>query len=1525
MLALGVLAAGIVVTLTQSDYGRGKIRSFVLDQLAPKVHGKLYVGRLSGSLLTGLMVDSVEIRDPGDSIFLATGRITVQYDPRDLWDKRVLISRVQVEHPLVVLRKDSTEQWNWRRVFPEGPPDRAPKTQRGFGDYVVIDSATVRNASLVLTLPWTPSDSLHGTRRDSAIAAHLSRTDTEIRRSGSHFAHSWRWTNADAELSRVRLADPDSAGRLFVVTKVAVKESYPPLDIRNARATVKNLGDSIWLDIPHFDMPASTGKATGKVTWGSSLPIRYDIRVVGDSVSLSDVAWVYPTLPRTGGGRMKLHIKNEPRALEIIDYAISDMDVRSTRSHLVGNMTYGVGGEVLIVKDVAMRADPINFDLIRTLNGKPFPYDWQGDLIGTVRARGGPVNRFVVDDAQLTFQDAHVPGAVTRATARGELDILFPAFTAFHGLRVDVAQLDLRTIEFLNANFPRVGGIVSGRATLDSSWLDVRFRDADLTHHDGPGEPSRATGSGRVSYGEKFMAYDLALDVRPLSFTTLRRSYPGLPFTGPYVGPLRVQGTIQDLALTTDLRGAAGTMSLDGRLDIDPQTYGFAGTVQLTHVDLSQLIDTAATRGRPVPQTDLTLRAVADVKADSADPLPTLVGTAAIDLERSLVDGMRIHPSRAAASFTDGRARVDTLFVESTAGSLSARGSIGLAQGVIDSLAFRAAIDSLGGIRRYLPAADVDTARLATEGTTVDDSLAGSIVANGTLRGSVADLAATGTIEGRSLWIRGDQVRRFDGTFELRDSSSAISGRLAAAIDTARVSSIALAHAGATVRVLDRDDFAFTGDVASATGPTARLAGGVALRGDSTLVTLDTLHLGLGDDDWDLTVPTRIAFTSGAVAVDSTTLASRTAGTVAVVGSLPDSGAVSLRAHVRDLALDDLGQLAQTSSTLGGRLYFDLGVAGTRAAPLIRMAGGIDSATVGDVRLDRVMANGDYAERRLDASLDFSRGGARVLQARASLPLDLSLAAIGDRLLADSLRGTIRSDKVGLAILEAVSPNIRDARGSFSADLAIGGTWQHPQLSGAMTVDGGTFRHASTGDVLFQNITADVGFLGDSVVIRRLAAETHEERSGVLASLGSRDDRAGALTLTGGIGLRELKNPQFDLRLSAREFHAIDRPRVAHLDITADLRLAGAYSGSAMSGGVTVVRGTVFIPDLVTKQVVSLSDEELYKVVDTTLSSNLTLIPKSPPELVRNLSIEGVQVRMGDDVWLRSAEANINLGGSLNVTVGRGSLIGRGQPQLALDGSLITQRGTYRLNLGLVQRTFDVETGSIRFFNDVEFNPTLDISAAYTVRRSSTDLAKQEVRIRVNIGGTLVRPQLVISSADSLNLSQSDLISYPVTGQPSFQLGGVGSSSSVSTATNVLVGSLGSFVSGRLTGGLFDVVQFQTVSDQVDFTKASTLSGAGSQFRDLFRNTRIGVGKQIFDRTFISLTTGACQLFGAAGGQNLTFTEQLGVKVEQRLSPALGLSFSVDPQSATLCNTLTKSFTFTPRQYGFDLFRTWRF
>src|SRR5690606_8122470 len=98
---LGVLLLVLSVALTQSPYGRGLVRQLVESQLQGAVQGRLYIGEIGGNLLTGVTIDSLELRDPTDSVFVATGPVRLQYDPRDLFDRRLLLSRVEVERPVV--------------------------------------------------------------------------------------------------------------------------------------------------------------------------------------------------------------------------------------------------------------------------------------------------------------------------------------------------------------------------------------------------------------------------------------------------------------------------------------------------------------------------------------------------------------------------------------------------------------------------------------------------------------------------------------------------------------------------------------------------------------------------------------------------------------------------------------------------------------------------------------------------------------------------------------------------------------------------------------------------------------------------------------------------------------------------------------------------------------------------------------------------------------------------------------------------------------------------------------------------------------------------------------------------------------------------------------------------------------------------------------------------------------------------------------------------------------------------------
>ena len=490
-------------------------------------------------------------------------------------------ARVELERPVVHLVQEEGGLWNYKRLFtPGGPKD--PNKGPGFGDFIVADSVVVRGGTFTLTQPWHPADSLRGAARDSAVRYNLglrARGGPEIRRRGGRFfARTYRWTNIAVVSPYVRLADRDSTGRRFVLARVDADESDPPFRWRNVRGDVLLLGDTVWARADHWDLPGSTGRGRAKIVFGGGLPVRYAVHVDGDSVSLRDVAWVYPTLPRTGGGRMALDIRNAPGNLRVLEYALSGMDVRTTKSRLTGAMTFAVGGPVLAIKDLALRARPVDFDLLRALAGGPFPYDFQGTLTGTVHGPGGPLNRFRLDSADVTFADRHVPGAVSRVRGRGGLDILQPANTKFRAFAVDAERIDIRSIRHLNPEFPELGGVVRGTAVLDSSYLDVRARDAVFTHVDGPGAPTTVAGGGRVTFGEKVTTYDLVLDARPLSFTTLARSYPLLPVRGTFAGPVRVEGETTDLRVDARLTGAAGTMAFDGRVNARGPVYAARGT-----------------------------------------------------------------------------------------------------------------------------------------------------------------------------------------------------------------------------------------------------------------------------------------------------------------------------------------------------------------------------------------------------------------------------------------------------------------------------------------------------------------------------------------------------------------------------------------------------------------------------------------------------------------------------------------------------------------------------------------------------------------------------------------------------------------------------------------------------------------------------------------------------------------------------------------------------------------------------------
>jgi translocation and assembly module TamB len=1533
LMVIGLVTVGTGLFITRSGYGQEELRKFIQVQLNSAIKGKVYLGAVSGGFLTGIQIDSFAIRDPdSDSLVISTGRITASYDPRDLIDKRLLLRDVDVQHPVVYFREHVSGRWNYKEVFRAyEKKSNVPKAPgASFGDFVVMDSVRVHDGTFVLQQPWTPDDTLRGAKLDSAVRYTLSRPDKEIRHvideGKSAYARTWRWTKISGSFPHIRIADPDSDkfGRLFVIDTANAVETDPPFNFRNLHGTVRNLGDSIWVNVSHFDLPQSRGSAAGKIYWGNDLPIRYDIAVRGDSVALNDVAWVYPTLPRTGGGKVTLHIANEPSNLRIIDYKLSNMDVTSNNSHLIGDMTFAVGAPVLVVKDVKMSMQPFDFDLLRVLNGKPFPEVWQGQMYGSVRARGGPLTRFYVDESEVIFHDAHVRGATSRFGGRGELNILQPAYTTFHHFDVNAASVDLRTIEFLFPNFPRLGGIISGTATLDSSWLDVRFANADITHRDGPGEPSRLTGTGRVTWGEKFMTYDLDAQAQPLSLGMIARSYPKLPLTGIVSGPLHVRGTIADLQLTTNLQGAAGALSFDGRIDLDPPNYGIHGTGQMTALAVHQLLDPTRLEG---PVRPMTLTGRYDVSL-AGDSLPDLEGSAAIDVARADVDGVRLFPSLARLRFADRRMFVDTLRLETTAATMLAHGALGLPHGISDSLRVQLIVDSLGGFRRYL----------TSKATTYADSLSGQVTLNGSAYGRLDSLDVRGAVVGSGLLVGTTRGRIVGGRFAIRNVLADPVGGASLRFDSLTIAGVLLDSAEASVQLAGKSRAAFALGVRSDNGPTARVVGSAVSVGGAlgahnavTRLVLDSLALAIGNTRWRLLGQSHVVRDSLGIAIDSLVIGNGAGGRIAMRGSAPQLGTVALNIAGDSIGLADLGVLAQLPSPLGGFASVHGVVTGTRARPDIRMDAQLNRLAYGGVHIQRANATGSYRDRSFDAAMNVYQNNLPAVRATVGIPVEVTLFS-AERLDAP-IRGTLRADSTELSVLEMLSPSLQRSSGRLSANLDFALSPDQKTVNGVVSVRNGQLTQQNLG-ITLKAINGTLRFDGERDVMQADISATSGTAPGA------------RLALRGTVGYAKWDDPEFNLALYARNFHAIERRSLASLDLSTandSLRLTGTMDAAALTGTVRVDRGELYLPerDLLRKQIVDLAAASVSDFLDSTDVRARQLLPDAPSRLVKNLRYDDLHIVLGDEVWLRSREANIKLGGALEVrsaeaaaalsaTPLRGKNAGpRYVPALA--GTLTADRGTYTLDLAPapVQREFTVQKGTINFFGSAEFNPEVDITATHSVKRAT----QADLVIQVHLTGFLYpNPKIELSSTNESYLSASDLVSYLVTGQPTYALNST-DASIVQQVSNVIAPTLGAFAGGMLSQAIGGNIVLSIQSGA-----APTLTGSSattqSSFKDYFFNTRLGGEKQLSNNLYLSFSAGLCSLGGesrqstnqsAIGG----FVDALGGNLEYRFNPRLSLKAGTDPPTATLycgrTNLSLGTVIQTPRQWGLSVLHTWHF
>lgn len=1494
------LVAAVPITLllyvTRTASGRARVLALIVDPINRSLAGRgtVSVRELSEVRWNHADLVGIAIVDSAGTKVIVIDSARASVDLYALFDKRIHIRSLDVHGLHVDLRKGVNSPWNFTYIISGGGPSKKSSTP-GFGDDVTIDVLHLTSGEITTVAPWSPFAVFTGTARDSVIA--LREKFHDIARTSDGLFERRRYA-----LDRVVAHDgvilkPNHAPSSIVLDSVRATVADPPIRVTHAAGTVTWTPDSLRFALPHLALPASLGSADGRVWWNQPGSVRYDV-AINATASLSDLTWTWDVLPTIGSGSVKLRMRTLDSA-DDTEYALNDLNVTSEKSNVQGRITIVARPAVILLQKVALTFSPITSELLRRVSYEAVPARVQGLLRGQLLAEvGGTLKNFLIDRLNAQFEDRTVPGALSLITAFGRVSM--GVKPAARDMQIDTLQVDLRTLRALAPTLPAIDGVLRGHGhlvaadavTADISGLALQWIDA-------AGNISRISGDARVGYGLSVPTFKVALALDPLSFRALARVDSTIKITSAISGQLNATGTLDSLNWQVALRAdAAGLVALSGAASIH-RVASQISTWRTTANGKIDGVDVQAWLGRAdVPVTALsgTLQSAFSGTRDSNGKLRIDDAHTDVALKQMEAAERPAFDLVATGGLDAQRMHLDSATMHIGGITMDAHGQLARSGvSVIDTLEISASADTLDLVRRQLTRLAATMAPMDSSGARslkafAADTLSGDATLSGYLVGSLSDFNATVALGARDLQVGAIRVGRIFGSLQIDSvlTRAAFEGAATAdAIDG--IAAVRIASTEFRVQRATPDSGQLVFDATSANDAHLLMRGSYDRTRGATRIVADSIRFAYDSVIWNSAAATHFLSDSNGLHLDSLVMRSSRKGVFSVRVDAPSSGAITGSMLLDRFPGGEAAAFARGAFPFSGQFSGNATLAGTRAAPLIDWSIVADSLGVGGTLLPRVVTKGKYADRRIvgDATIaDSTRG---TLRAEARIPIDLSIGAVDKRLLSENLDADITADSLRLDALGITVAGANRLRGVLAGRLAITGTIDRPVATGRMTLE---------------QFAAFIPALGIEPIEGRAVIRAAAD-SLILESFRARSGRATDTLSARGVLRFAVNQPlTIDGHVFANTVLLAQQRDGTELTVSGELAAVGPLSRPTVTGAIVIPSGTLVFDPLGASTALDLNAEAAREYLLPSELATLESGKKSIASLGKFANVDNVRVELGREVWVRTPEATLNVTGTVSLTT-------RGEALVPI-GEITTGRGQYRLDLGVVSRSFSVDSGRVRFFGDPDLAPTLNLSATNVVRLAT---AGEEIPVGVHVGGTIEKPIIRLSSSDPLYSSapESEIISLLIFGAPTFALDGQ-SQSTVRAVTGVLLPSASGLVEGVLQRLLpvFNTVQVTT---------------AGGQTRDdlsaysLLDNLSISAGKQIGQRAFLRLNTGVCR--GAAQSNSRSSSLWLGVAVEYRLTKGYSAQAGVDPGSAP-CSRLGGDL-FPRMQFGFDLFREWVF
>ena len=1454
---VGLLACflGALNGLVGTRAGRTMLARIASGAVEKALAGTVSVGEVRGSLLTGVVLTDVRLLDPDSTLVAFLPRAELGYNPIDFAAGRIVLMEVRLDRPFINIVQHRNGKTNFDELLRLGEKDTVkvtPLGPTGPRSLILLRNVQLVDGTLILRLQK---------RGEAGKEEEIEFSDEDGRYRLRRFEH------LNARLAALRIQAPRERGVRIDILRLATESSDPKLSIGDAVGRVTIDGRTLDVDLSRVRFPATQFSARGTVRWPQDT-LLWDLTMRADSATLADIRFVDPRFPDNavlrGGVRLTSH---SGRLLEI---QLRPLDLRFGTGRLTGNVNAFSAADsgLVALRQGDLLARDLSLDFARVyIDSLPF----YGRLTGQTIV-DGPMSALRIETA-WSFRDSLVPGwPESQIQGKGEVSV--GEDLGFQPFAIEAGRIDLGTVRRL---VPAVDlqGELDAAGTLTGTLKNVMF-SGTLRHHDAERPVSVVRGVVGLDFRGDVLAVFSDVQTDSLSLEGLTSRVKDFPLKGMLAGTIKLQGPLSGVETHADLHmlGGGGVVRGDGTLmlgaeNVHPGMGARDFTLRAYDLNLQRWL---ARRG---PPSRLTFTAHGSVGADSVTP-PS--GSVSLTLGPSLFSGTIIDSGAAAVRFDEGRLRVDSLRVTQPGLLTLASGELGWKRPDRGTLQLDFTADSLS----VLDSLVTWIAGPTVTGATAEDALRGSARVRLTLDGALDGFSIGGDARVADLRWRGLQVTRGSvqadyepraapqPRFDVRAEFDSIAyGRQGFGSAAARVSG-----SRDSLRWFARSR---VGDLG------AFLAGGRYSRpdGDGGVqhVAVDSLAVLLPGGVWFLEKPTAVALGDVVLHVDSVSLRNSSgAGRVTVSGDLPERGLINAHVSLDSFPLTGVYALMQKDTVgVSGSVTAAVAASGTRANPAYTGSFAFSNASFGSFRAPFMDGIIDYRNRRLDGEVHLWREGQQILNVTARLPLDLALVPVAQRQLPDSLSVQARADSVDLGVLAAVTSTVRQVEGVFSADVGIGGTWEAPRLRGGLRI-GNAAATIPALNVRYTNLNGSVALGGDTIHIDSITAVSERGRAQV----------------SGYLRLERLTKPVLALNIRTAQFKALDLRGYLSVTASGQLALTGPVFGATLSGRGTVTSGVLHFADLVNKRVVNLEEPWVQDLIDTSLIRQQRLGPEFQSLFFDSLRVRDLQLTMGEDVWLRSNEANIQLQGSITVNKEGSNYL--------LSGSMQAPRGTYRLIVGPVTREFVVTRGTVRYFGTPDLDAELDIEARHVVHPlpGSSSGQSSDITVIAHVGGTLLLPRLRLEAetADRADYSQAELLSYLITGRPTFELGGGQVAFLQNVGASLLAGELERTIVSDL-GVPLDYFEIRPGDPSNPF------SGA-----------QLAAGWAIGNKTFVVLNAGFCR----QSGRQTKFTNMLGATVQYRFSPEWRTEASFEPVQNCAFADPNRLQSDLKQQVGFDLF-----